>query len=270
VFFSRLIISAERGLHPFTWASDVLKDDFCSESDRSIFTIGMYALWLQRNKHRHGVDQQPMRRVVQWTVDLAHDLWLLARPPWQPAVTVTKPKWRMPPEGCFKCNFDGAYYPACCQAATGAMIRDQTGTFRGGRAQWRAVCLDALTMEATAFKEGIILPRDLGVKRIQCETDSQELVKLWEMGERQRSCISLIIREIRGLSNIFQSFSLMYVHRSCNHVAHALAKQVSDSIRVGEWHSAPTCIVSLLTEDGNHAAPWLIPEALSQKNNNFF
>jgi hypothetical protein len=123
-------------LHPFTWASDVLKNDFCSESDCSIFTIGMYALWLQRNKHHHGVDQQPMRRVVQWTVDLAHDLWLLARPPRQPAMNVTKPKSRPPPEGWVKCNFDGAYYPSCGQGATGAVIRDQAGIFKGGRAKW--------------------------------------------------------------------------------------------------------------------------------------
>jgi hypothetical protein len=116
------------------------------------------------------------------------------------------------------------------------------------------VSLDALMMEATMFKEGIILAHDLGVQRIKCDTDIQELVKLWEMGELQRSRISPIIREIRGLSNTFHSFSLMYVHRSCNHVAHTLVKQVSDSIRVGEWHLAPTCIANLLTDDCNHAA----------------
>jgi len=73
-------------LHAYTWASDVLKEDFCSDSDRSIIIIGMYALWMQRNKHRHGDIQLPLRMVVQWTIDLAHDLWQLAKPPKRPAV----------------------------------------------------------------------------------------------------------------------------------------------------------------------------------------
>lgn len=83
-------------------------------------------------------------------------------------------------------------------------------------------------MEVTACKEGLILAGDLGIRKVQFETDSQELVKLWETGELQRSRISPIIREILELSASFHDFSLMYVHRSCNHVAHTLAKPVSD------------------------------------------
>lgn len=54
---------------------------------------------------------------------------------------------------------------------------------RGGRAKWHPFSLDALTMEVTACKEGIILAGDLGIRKVQFETDRQELVKLWEMGE---------------------------------------------------------------------------------------
>jgi hypothetical protein len=61
-------------LHPYTWASDVMKEDFCLEADRSVLIIGMYALWMQRNKHRHGAEQLPPEEIVQWTVDMAHAL----------------------------------------------------------------------------------------------------------------------------------------------------------------------------------------------------
>ena len=86
------------------------------------------------------------------------------------------------------------------------------------------------------------------------ETDSQELVKLWEIGGLQRSSISPIIRDIREISASFLDFSLVYVNRACNHVAHTLAKQVSDGNRTGEWQLAPSGIANLLTEDCNHAA----------------
>jgi hypothetical protein len=87
-------------------------------------------------------------------------------------------------------------------------------------------------------REGVILARELNFRRAQIETDSQEMVKLWEMGELQRSCISPIIREIRDLSASFLDFSLVYVNRDCNSVAHTLAKQVSESNQVGEWQLA--------------------------------
>ena len=63
-----------------------------------------------------------------------------------------------------------------------------------------------------------------------------------------------IIREIRELSTVFLYFSLMYSNRSCNHVAHGLAKQVSEDNTLGEWQLAPTCIVHMLTEDCDHVA----------------
>jgi hypothetical protein len=55
----------------------------------------------------------------------------------------------------------------------------------------------------------------MNFRRVQFEADSQEMVKLWEMGELQRSCISPIIREIRDLSASFLDFYLVYVNRAC-------------------------------------------------------
>jgi hypothetical protein len=47
------------------------------------------------------------------------------------------------------------------------------------------------------------------------ETNCQELVKLWQAGNNQRSSISVIVREIRDLSSFPQEFSLIYVSRLC-------------------------------------------------------
>jgi hypothetical protein len=62
-------------LYPHSWASDILLNEVCSERERSLFIIGMYSLWMQRNNRRHGENQLPVRHAVQWVVDLAHDLW---------------------------------------------------------------------------------------------------------------------------------------------------------------------------------------------------
>jgi hypothetical protein len=60
-------------LYPHSWASDILLNEVCSERERSLFIIGMYSLWMQRNNRRHGENQLPVRHAVQWVVDLAHD-----------------------------------------------------------------------------------------------------------------------------------------------------------------------------------------------------
>ena len=74
-------------------------------------------------------------------------------------------------------------------------------------------------------------------------------MKLWEAVDTQRSSIYPILKEIKDRSAAFFEFSLMYANRSCNQVVRVLARQVSYDIRMGEWHSAPSCVLHLLTED---------------------
>lgn len=133
------------------------------------------------------------------------------------------------------------------KGATGVVHRNSTGRFCGGRAQWYTHCLDALTMEALAVRDGLAFARDRGVKCLHLETDSQEFVNLWEAGVNQRSRIAPIIRETGELSRCFTSFKC----RSCNQVAHTLAKQVSGDNRMEEWQIAPSCVGHLITADYN-------------------
>ena len=71
-------------------------------------------------------------------------------------------------------------------------------------------------------------------------------MKLWEAVDTQRSSIYPILKEIKDHSVAFFDFSLMYANRSCNQVVRVLARQVSYDIRMGEWHSAPSWLRSLV------------------------
>lgn len=166
-----------------TWASDILLHDVCLDKDRGLYIVGMYALWMQRNKRRHGEDQVPIRYTVQWAVDQAHDLWLLSQPkkPVRPAPRQSV--WKRPPEEWVKCNTDGAFYAGPNQGATGAVIRNSTGSFVAGRACWYPHGIDALMLETMACRDGALLARQKGIQKIQLETDSQELVRIWNSGD---------------------------------------------------------------------------------------
>jgi len=139
-------------LHPASWATDLLLSEVCSDKNRCIFIIGMYSLWMQRNSRRHGEAVKPIRLAVQWAIDTAYDLWLLSTPQQQTVSQRTAAAWRPPPEGWFKCNTDGAFYPQRGRGATGVVLRGNTGIFNAGCARWYPHGLDALTMEALAFR----------------------------------------------------------------------------------------------------------------------
>ena len=76
-------------------------------------------------------------------------------------------------------------------------------------------------------------------------------MKLWKEGANQRSRIASIIRETRELSFSFVDFTVTFTSRSCNRVAHVLAKQVSGDNRLGEWQLAPTCVHHMVASDCN-------------------
>ena len=66
---------------------------------------------------------------------------------------------------------------------TGAVLRDQAGNFEGGKegkAKWYPYDLDSLLMETMAGRDGVALVEEMGVQRVQVETDSKKPVKLWE------------------------------------------------------------------------------------------
>ena len=66
--------------------------------------------------------------------------------------------------------------------------------------------------------------------------DCLQLVQLRNRREAQRSTIDSTLREVAELSLGFRDFTLSFVSRNCNKVAHTLAKQVSVSHRLKTWH----------------------------------
>lgn len=108
-------------------------------------------------------------------------------------------------------------------------------------------------MEAVACRDGLRLAQQIGVQRIWLESDCQELLKLWNAGETQRSSVMTIIKEIQELSSLFLDFKFSFISRTCNKVAHVLAKQVTSDTQTGWWQFAPDCVSALLADDCNSA-----------------
>ncbi|CAL4887822.1 unnamed protein product [Urochloa decumbens] len=210
---------------------------------------GMWSLWMLRNQRRHGDRGLSLYQAVVWVRDTAFDLWQLLHPYKTPSAR-DKVSWKPPREGWIKCNFDGAHYQDG-SGVTGAVLRDHEGEFRHASARWYASGTDALTMEARACRDGLVLAQRQGAAKVAFETDCLELVHLWSMKGGQRSAIMAILREIDDIRSSFEEFSLCFVSRVCNTVAHVLAKQVSSEHVLGEWLEAPSCVHNCLMAECN-------------------
>lgn len=120
-------------LHTMTWAQDLLCGRAGSEQNQVIIIIGMYSLWMQRNRRRHGEQSLPIRAAVQWVADMAFDLWQLTQPPKVVLAPMPAQTWKRPPPGWTKCNSSGAFYEHW--KASGAVLRNANGDFVWGCAK---------------------------------------------------------------------------------------------------------------------------------------
>jgi len=75
-----------------------------------------------------------------------------------------------------------------------------------------------------------------GMQHVMVETDSQTLVKALQTDEFDRAQGGVLFREAKFLmATMFSSASVVHVHRSCNSVAHELARAAIGS-RNGGLH----------------------------------
>jgi ribonuclease HI len=231
-------------LNPETWATDIISG-VCSERDTVIILCSMWALWMMRNKRRHG--EQPMNdhQAMTWARDTAHDLWQLSQELKPRIDRPERPKWSLPKPGWVKINSDAAFQAAGNVGATACIIRDHQGAFRVAQARWYERSLDACMMESLACRDGLELAKQHGEQRVILETDCLELVNLWKK-EAQRSVIDPVLQEIQNLCLAFQDFSFVFVNRCCNKIAHVLAKQVSNTRCLETWHVTPACVADLV------------------------
>ncbi|CAD6337949.1 unnamed protein product [Miscanthus lutarioriparius] len=100
------------------WVEEML----CPRRDRALIMIGMWALWMLRNRRRHGELTMPVQQAVLWAKDIAYDLWQLSYQFDKPAPAHNRDKWRKPEVGWSKINTDDLRSQESKQGATLSII----------------------------------------------------------------------------------------------------------------------------------------------------
>ncbi|OVA10290.1 hypothetical protein BVC80_1175g60 [Macleaya cordata] len=130
--------------------------------------------------------------------------------------------WTPPAFDELKINVDGA--TTISHSAASAIARDHHGTFQGCGTRCTHPCL-VEESEANGFVLGVDLAKRLHIRRCIIEGDSSNIV-LYINGPEGKIPwrIRSIFLDIRDSIQHFDSLRFHHVRRTCNHVAHNLAK----------------------------------------------
>ncbi|RLN30877.1 hypothetical protein C2845_PM05G29200 [Panicum miliaceum] len=151
----------------------------------------------------------------------------------------------------WKINVDAAFWEKESAGAWGFIVRDDRSVAVMAGAGRLAVVKDALCAEAHACVAALQAAASHGMQKIVLESDSQTLVKALQSTEYDLAAGGVLFREAKFLlATMFSSTSIVHAYRSCNSVAHELARfgRVRDPDHPIVWmHRLPSFVNGLLS-----------------------
>ncbi|KAK6151805.1 hypothetical protein DH2020_014440 [Rehmannia glutinosa] len=161
-------------------------------------------------------------------------------------------QWRKPDFPYLKCNVDAAFCQNRKCTGIGMILRNDQGELVVAR----TMCFPGLyyvrEAEAMGVREALSWIYGLGIQQVVVETDAKYVVDGLSSLEKGMTEYDSILQECRVLLHSEPAFSVDFVRRSANKVAHELAKESFSFDSPSVWSSPPLCIVNSLSVDALH------------------
>jgi ribonuclease HI len=158
-------------------------------------------------------------------------------------------RWKPPPVGWSKINFDGSFVEHTGEAGVGIIARNHQGEVIF--TAWRCVpqCTSAIEAEANACLEGVRFATQWIQGPVVFETDCARVHNALSNNE-DRSEISFLIGEAKEHTRLLEDWGVLHAKRECNHIAHELAQLGRRSANAAAWIGrAPACVTDLISAD---------------------
>ncbi|KAK3124603.1 hypothetical protein QOZ80_7BG0589100 [Eleusine coracana subsp. coracana] len=167
-----------------------------------------------------------------------------------PRAARPKVKWVAPEENWRKNNCDGAYDDRRKIGGRGFVIRDHTGFSLGAGSRWYGLVASPLMAEALAARDGLALALATGSTKVVLELDNLSLVRSLNDLGADRLEVSGLFYEILELGRAFSEFSVVFVRRGANTVAHLCAKTASSTNPLLKWTTdLPLAVLEAVVKD---------------------
>ncbi|XP_058223051.1 uncharacterized protein LOC131332769 [Rhododendron vialii] len=152
------------------------------------------------------------------------------------------PCWQKPTGGKLKFNVDGAWVSrsdGLAEAGAGIVARDSNGSFVAARSLNLGVVGTPLCAEAMVWRAAFDFAILLGLDSLVMEGDSQQLVRCIRGEIACSTEVEVVVEDVRRLRNLVRECEVVFVRRSANGVADALAKHGLRGSGVRTWEARP-------------------------------
>ncbi|XP_073015730.1 uncharacterized protein [Primulina eburnea] len=165
------------------------------------------------------------------------------------AIGRTLTEWRKPQYPFLKCNVDAAFFADTRSMGFGMVARDNEGKCIGCRTMVKEGLYEVKEGEAMGLREALSWIREMKFNQVIFEMDAQIIVKAVNSTKVDESEFGAIIEDCRSILKQEPSFSVIFISRLANGVAHALAKESRTYANPCHWSSPPNHISDIVTRD---------------------
>jgi hypothetical protein len=226
--------------------------DRCNKEELGLFAVTAKKIWARRNAVIHEEDfQHPniLVREAREALELASGQENEDTGTTTPSINVveTQVKWRPPPFGCYKLNWDVALDFQNKLMGIGVVVRDHQGEIMAALRR-RVTCSPApIQAESAGALAAAEFSRDLGLQDLILEGDSISVVNALRSSNPNWSPHGQIIEDACGILFSRRSWEVLHVKRGANMAAHTLAKDALLKPQEEVWiEECPTCIFSII------------------------
>ncbi|XP_042958097.1 uncharacterized protein LOC122293634 [Carya illinoinensis] len=207
-----------------------------------------WKIWRRRNDLVFNQTFSSPQLIVRQAYQKIDDLnALLSQQTINPTIIPQTIQWTAPPLDVYKINWDSAVDKLNCKVGVGTLIRDWEGRVIACMRMCISLFPDPYLAEAIGALHSVKLALDIGLKQINLEGDAMNVVNDIKGNKDSWKHSGLIITDIKQLLLSFDSFTVDYVPRNCNGLAHCLAR---DALHINDVlidiEDVPLCIVALL------------------------
>ncbi|XP_042942894.1 uncharacterized protein LOC122277073 [Carya illinoinensis] len=209
-----------------------------TEADLALFFVLCWGMWYRRNKHKMEGERVTPNAAANMAMSLHKSFTELKN--LNATVARKSYRWKHPPPEFLKLNVDGATFIEYRKVGIGLILRDSTGTVVMAATISETEVNDPSTIELLAILRGMQMCIPLGIPKLMVESDCLMLVNELQSSQAPSSVNSNLVMEVKNLMSCFHEVLFEHVNRTCNGVAHVLARYAWNVCDVQMWWgSAP-------------------------------
>jgi ribonuclease HI len=159
-------------------------------------------------------------------------------------------KWKVPPWGFLKCNWDAALDVHGHMMGIGILVRDHEGMVVAAKCTTQRMINDPLNAETIAAWAAACFIRLKGFDKIILEGDSMGVVQSLTGDAQCWAQAGQLIDDTKRILYDCSSWKVQHVHREANTAADRLAKTALQLVEEHQWiASTPLCIQNIVMFD---------------------